>query len=134
MGAPADAPGNLVVSLRAKQRAPSSERKSFIVFRLDALGDLVLTTPLFRELKRSYPQAHITAVVQEAYKSILATNPSVDEVLTIRSRRSRWLPKGALHLLAVLSFYRRELQGRRFDVASHRAGTPTSIWRPCSVC
>jgi lipopolysaccharide heptosyltransferase II len=99
-----------------RHRQPSSERKSFIVFRLDALGDLVLTTPLFRELKRSYPHAHITAVVQGAYKSILATNPSVDEVLTIRSRRNRWLPKGTLHLLAVLSFYRRKLRSRRFDV------------------
>ena len=57
-----------------KQRAPSPERRSFVVFRLDALGDLVLTTPLFRELKRSNPRARITAVAQEAYKSILATN------------------------------------------------------------
>ncbi len=100
-----------------KQRAPSPERRSFVVFRLDALGDLVLTTPLFRELKRSNPRARITAVAQEAYKSILATNPYVDELLTIRPRRSRWLPKGALHLLAVLSFYRQRLHGRSFDVA-----------------
>ncbi len=98
-------------------RTPSSERKSFIIFRLDALGDLVLTTPVFRELKRAYPQARITAVVQEAYRSILATNPHVAEVLTIRPMRSRWLPKGALTLLAAFGFYWSELRGRNFDVA-----------------
>ncbi len=100
-----------------RHRNPSSERKSFLIFRLDALGDLVLTTPLFRELKRNYPHASITVAVQDAYKSILTANPHVDEVLTIRSRRNRCLPKGALRLLAVLSFYWRELRRRRFDVA-----------------
>jgi ADP-heptose:LPS heptosyltransferase len=100
-----------------RPRTPSLERRSFIIFRLDALGDLVLTTPLFRELKRNCPHARITAVVQENYKSILATNPYLDEVLTVRSRWSRWLPKGALHLLAVLSLYQQQLRGRSFDVA-----------------
>ena len=28
---------------------------SFLIFRLDALGDVVLTTPLFRELKSAFP-------------------------------------------------------------------------------
>src|ERR1700690_792794 len=33
---------------------------SGIVFRLDTLGDVVLTTPLFRELKRAYPNSRCT--------------------------------------------------------------------------
>ena len=28
---------------------------SIVIFRLDSLGDVVLTTPLFRELKKAYP-------------------------------------------------------------------------------
>ena len=91
--------------------------KSFIIFRLDALGDLVLTAPLFRELKRAYPRARITVAMQEAYRSILTTNPNIDEVLTLPVIRMRWLPAHARRLLSVLLFYRRELSERRFDVA-----------------
>jgi ADP-heptose:LPS heptosyltransferase len=104
--------------LTRKERNPSSnKRASFILFRLDALGDLVLTTPLFRELKRSYPQARVSVVVPEAYKSILDNNPFIDELLLVPSiRNSSWL-KPAHHLLATLLFYWRTLRGRKFDVA-----------------
>lgn len=99
-----------------KNRHASTARHSFILFRLDALGDLVLTTPLFRELKRAYPKAHITAVVQQAYRSILESNPQVDELLSIPSVRNPAL-KHVRYLLTTLKFYWRELRGRRFDVA-----------------
>ena len=36
-----------------------TEPLSFIFFRLDALGDVVLTTPIFRELKRAYPESRV---------------------------------------------------------------------------
>jgi ADP-heptose:LPS heptosyltransferase len=94
----------------------SAARDSFILFRLDALGDLVLTTPLFRELKRAYPNAHITAVVQQAYRSLLENNPHVDELLSVPSVRNAAL-KHLHYLLTTLKFYWRELRGRRFDVA-----------------
>lgn len=90
---------------------------SFIVFRLDALGDLVLTTPLYRELRRGYPDARITAVVQQAHRSILETNPYVDELLSLPALGRTRALKHARYLVAVLKFYWRELRGRRFDVA-----------------
>ncbi len=95
----------------------SATRQSFIIFRLDALGDLVLTTPLFRELKRAYPQARMTVVVQEAYRSVLETNPHIDELLSVHTARHSRRLKDLRYLLAVLRFYWRELRGRRFDVA-----------------
>ncbi len=103
------------MTCRDHTRAPAA-RDSFIIFRLDALGDLVLTTPLFRELKRAYPNARITAVVQQAYRSILESNPQVDEVLSVPAVRDAAL-KQVRYLLTTLKFYWRELRGRRFDVA-----------------
>jgi ADP-heptose:LPS heptosyltransferase len=100
-----------------RAEAEAAPRDSFIVFRLDALGDLVLTTPLFRELKRTWPYARITVVVQDAYKSLLVTNPYVDEVLTVRAVRSRWLPKGACVLISTMRLYWRTLRRRQVDVA-----------------
>ena len=69
-------------------RAPSAGLShkgpiSFIVFRLDSLGDVVMTTPLFRALKKAHPESRCTVVVQECYKSLLATNPHIDEILTL---------------------------------------------------
>ncbi len=102
---------------RGGRNPASAARDSFIMFRLDALGDLVLTTPVFRELKRAYPNAHITAVVQQAHRSILESNPHVDELLSVPSVRNPSRLKHARYLLTVLKFYWRELRWRRFDVA-----------------
>jgi heptosyltransferase-2 len=104
--------------LRSKRiRKAATEPRSFIVFRLDALGDLVLTTPLFRELKRSFPAARITVVAQAAYRSVLITNPHIDELLELRPVTSKWLPANARGLVAAVRFYWRELRTRSFDVA-----------------
>ena len=47
----------------ARMPKTTGSPKSIIVFRLDQLGDLVLTTPLFRELRRNFPNARCTVVV-----------------------------------------------------------------------
>jgi heptosyltransferase-2 len=91
--------------------------RSIIVFRLDQLGDVVLTTPLFRELKRLYPRARCTIVVRPEYKAILTTNRNIDEILTLAELKAQWLPAGARWLMSVLWFYWIELRHRHFDMA-----------------
>jgi ADP-heptose:LPS heptosyltransferase len=93
------------------------EPLSFVVFRLDSLGDLVLTTPLFRALKTSYPKSRCTVVVQPYYKSLLVTNPHVDEILTLPKVESRWLPQRAKRLVAAVVLYWTRLRHRHFDFA-----------------
>lgn len=90
---------------------------SFIVFRLDAMGDVVLTTPLFRALKAAQPRSRCTVVVQRAYKALLATDPRVDEILTLPNIRPAWLPRGVRRLFAALLFYWTVLRKRHFDYA-----------------
>lgn len=104
-------------SRRGERNPPSAKRNSFILFRLDALGDLVLTTPLFRELKRAYPNAHVAAVVQQSHRSVLESNPYIDELLSVPSVRTPSRLKHARYLVTVLKFYWRELRRRRFDIA-----------------
>ena len=100
---------------RAQNRV--DDPRSIIVFRLDQLGDVVLTTPLFRELKRLYPQARCTVVVRPEYKAILLTNRNIDEILTLPELRVRWLPVRARWLASAVWFYRMRLRHRRFDLA-----------------
>jgi len=91
--------------------------RSFVVFRLDSLGDVVMTTPLFRALKTAFPKSRCTAVVQRSYKALLATNPYIDEILTLPNVRPEWLPQALRKLLAAMLFYWSELRKRHFDFA-----------------
>jgi heptosyltransferase-2 len=93
------------------------EPLSIIVFRLDALGDVVLTTPLFRELKQAYPKSRCTVVVQPAYRSLLVTSPHIDEVLSLPDVKPGWLPQAVKRLISAVLLYRTRLRGRHFDFA-----------------
>ena len=54
---------------------------------------------------------------QEAYRSILETNPCIDDLLSVSSVRNGGGLKPVRYLLGALRFYWRNLRGRRFDVA-----------------
>ena len=101
---------------RESASVPHKEPPSLILFRLDSMGDVVLTTPLFAALKKARPKSRCTVVVQQAYRSLLVTNPCVDEVLCIPAAPD-WMPKGLGRLLAAVVFYWTHLRKRRFDFA-----------------
>jgi len=103
--------------LARTEEAASANPRSIVVIRLDQLGDVVLTTPLFRELKRKYPDARCTVVVRPAYRAILTTNHNVDEILPLREIEAKWLPSRARRLASALWFYWAHLRHRQFDVA-----------------
>jgi len=90
---------------------------SIIIFRLDAMGDVVMTTPLFRELKRTFPKSRCTVVVQNAFWPLLLTNPYIDEILTPPEVTFSHLPQRARNLVSALLLYWRCLRLRQFDVA-----------------
>ena len=45
------------------------------------MGDLVLTTPIFRELKRVFPDAEITLLTSSGTGSVLNNNPHIDQFI-----------------------------------------------------
>jgi len=70
--------GVLVVTVR-------SDIRSILVVRLSSIGDIVLTTPLLDELRRSFPQARIDYCTKAAFESLLALNPALSSVCTPES-------------------------------------------------
>ncbi len=101
---------------------------SIVIFRLDQLGDLVLTTPLFRELKRLYPNSRCTVVVQPGYRAILTTNRNVDEILPLYHLSAKWLPTRLKRVVSALWFFAKHLRHRHFDMAiSPRWGVDESL-------
>ena len=60
--------------------------EKILVVQTSFLGDLVLTTPLFSELLRLFPGAHLSVLCAPEAKSILEGNPDVHEILTYDKR------------------------------------------------
>lgn len=54
--------------------------QNVLVVRLGAMGDIIHTLPAAASLRRAYPQAHITWLVERRWAPLLEGNPSVDEV------------------------------------------------------
>lgn len=87
-----------------------------LVIRLDEIGDVVMTTPLLRELRRMLPAAWITLVVKPALCDLMALCPYVNEVLTYDGSASGRFLQLRRHGRA-LQLARRNLWRRRFDLA-----------------
>jgi len=62
--------------------------QKILVIRFSALGDLVLTSPIYRELKRVYPQAEITLLSSSGIGSVLANNPHIDHYINHSRKES----------------------------------------------
>jgi heptosyltransferase-3 len=64
------------------------EGRRILVITLRRLGDVLLTTPLIRTLRRGFPRAGLDVLVFRGSDRILAGNPDVDDVLTISEHAS----------------------------------------------
>lgn len=53
-----------------------------LLFRLGALGDVLLTTPLLRQLRKRFSRARIDYLTGESFAAALKGNPYADEVMT----------------------------------------------------
>lgn len=55
--------------------------KKIAFFKIGALGDVLMTTPLVREIRRLNPHAQIDYLVGEGSKGVLDGNPNIDLVI-----------------------------------------------------
>ena len=92
-----------------------------LLVRLRLIGDVVFTTPLVRALRRTYPDAHLTYVVEPMAAPVVRDNPHLDAVVVVpkRSGLARWRDD--------LSCARR-LRADRFDIAIDLHGGPRGAW------
>jgi heptosyltransferase III len=63
-------------------------RARILVITLRRLGDVLLTTPLVRSIRRGFPDACLDMLVFRGSDAILAGNPDIDHVLTMAERPS----------------------------------------------
>lgn len=55
--------------------------KSILIVRLSSLGDVLLTTPLLRVLKKKYPAAQVDFIVKLEYASLVSGSPHLNRVI-----------------------------------------------------
>lgn len=52
----------------------------FLLIRFSSIGDIVLTTPIIRCLRKTYPDAEIHFLTKKSFKGILENNPYINKL------------------------------------------------------
>lgn len=92
-----------------------------LLVRLRLIGDVVFTTPAIGALRRQYPEAHLTYLVESAAAPVVAHNPHLSEVIVIPHRRGWARLRDDVQLA-------RRLRHARFDLVIDFHGGPRSAW------
>ncbi len=56
----------------------------FLIIRFSSIGDIVLTTPVIRCLRKKFPDAQIHYLTKHAFASILLTNPYLNKIHVLK--------------------------------------------------
>ncbi len=66
----------------------TQQKPNILVVRLSSLGDIVLSSPVYKNIKAAWPDARITLLVKPAFSQALAGHPDIDEILV--ASKSIW--------------------------------------------
>jgi heptosyltransferase-1 len=95
------------------------DRLKFLILRLSAVGDVIRTLPAVKALKEYYPTSSITWITEESSRTLLESQPEIDEVILfprkrwtdgMKSMRRMWRTGGEVYGFIF------GLRRRRFDV------------------
>lgn len=84
-----------------------SKYKRILMVRLDRIGDVLLSTPAIRAVRKAYPEAYLAFMVRPYARDVLEGNPDLDEVIVYDKA------KGIRGSAAMI----RLLRAKRFDLA-----------------
>lgn len=73
--------GNIIFSLKKRKEIPKAPKKILLV-KSGAIGDVLMTTPFLRELRKLFPKAQINYLVGNWSKEVLNNNKNIDNVIS----------------------------------------------------
>lgn len=110
-----------------RRRAGNMDEKRpriLVVPQLTRIGDLICTTPVFKEIKKRYPESFLAVAVNQKIGGIIENNPNVDKVFVLKDEEYFEF-FGIFHRL-------RRIQNEQFDwsinLASSTVGTLMSVY------
>ncbi len=87
--------------------------KKILVIKLRHIGDVLLTTPVFRALRENFPDAYIAALVNSGTEEALSGNPFINEILIFdRNIKNMYFP---FKYFKELSFLK-QIRAKEFDM------------------
>ena len=69
----------LLIAVRKKKTI-----SRILIIQTAKIGDLICSTPVFREARKKYPDAHITVIANPVTRELLEYNSNVDEIITVK--------------------------------------------------
>lgn len=84
--------------------------KNILLLRSDRIGDVILTTPAIKALRKTYPHARMTLLVSPATRDLVKGNPDLNEVIVddrMKTHEGFW---GFIKLICAL-------KSRKFDLS-----------------
>ena len=96
----------------------ASNMNNILVVNVNWLGDAIFSTPVFKALKKAYPDARVTCLAVPRVKEVLERCSYIDEIMVYEDKGEHWYPWGKLNLILAL-------RRRKFDAALllHRSAT-----------
>ncbi len=82
------------------------EYKRILVIRFSSLGDIILTAPFLKVLRRKFPDAEIDFCTKSRYKDIIRLNPNINRIIETDDNLD----------FIELSKLRKELTGNPYDL------------------
>ena len=70
----------LLIAIRKKKAI-----SRILITQTAKIGDLICSTPVFREVKKKYPEAYIAVMANSATRELLEYNPNIDEIITVKN-------------------------------------------------
>jgi heptosyltransferase II len=92
-----------------------------LLIRLRLIGDVVFTTPMLRALKRAYPDATLSYLVEPPAEAVVRGNPYLDSVIVAPQAT------GVSRIATDFGLARR-LRRERYDLVIDLHGGPRSAW------
>lgn len=77
-----------------------------LIIRLSSIGDVLLTTPVIRILKKQYPSCQIDFVVKQEYEELLKYHPALRKIFLFDKKQGK----------AALRELKRDLKKENYDV------------------
>ncbi|MFH1575342.1 MAG: glycosyltransferase family 9 protein, partial [Candidatus Nealsonbacteria bacterium] len=65
------------------RRKKESLNPKILIIQIGKIGDMVCTTPIFREIKKKFPQSRLSVIIIPRSKDILKNNPHIDQTILI---------------------------------------------------
>lgn len=89
-----------------KKKLNISESKRILIIKLDEIGDMALLTPFLRELRRFFPDSHISLLVKPETFNLIELCPQVDKIFTYNGLKKKRLYKFYRYWAAVKLAYK----------------------------